>query len=138
NSEIYGQPVVFTAVVAATSPGAGTPTGTVVLKNGATAVATNSLISGQVSFTNSVLTAGSHSITALYSGDSSFNTNTSSALSQTVNKAILTVTADNQSRLYGDANSTFTASYSGFKNGETLATSGVTGAPSLTTSATAG
>src|SRR5204862_311177 len=34
-------------------------------------------------------------------------------------------------------NPTFTASYSGFQNGQTLATSGVTGSPSLTTLATA-
>jgi hypothetical protein len=54
----------------------------------------------------------------------------------TVNKAPLTVTADNKSREYGAANPTFTASYSGFKNGQTLATSGVTGSPSLTTTAT--
>jgi hypothetical protein len=46
------------------------------------------------------------------------------------------VTADNKSREYGEANPTFTASYSGFKNGETLLTSGVTGMPSLTTLAT--
>jgi hypothetical protein len=50
--------------------------------------------------------------------------------------ATLTVTANNASRLYGYANPVFTASYSGFKNRETLATSGVTGTPSLTTSAT--
>jgi hypothetical protein len=55
----------------------------------------------------------------------------------TITKATLTVTAENKSREYGDANPTFTADYSGFKNGETLATSGVTGAPSLTTLATA-
>jgi hypothetical protein len=55
----------------------------------------------------------------------------------TITKAILTVTADDKSREYGNANPTFTASYSGFKNGETLATSGVTGASSLTTLATA-
>ena len=55
----------------------------------------------------------------------------------TVTKATLTVTADDKSRIYGDANPAFTASYSGFKNGETLATSGVTGSPSLTTTATA-
>src|SRR5205814_871403 len=55
----------------------------------------------------------------------------------TVTKASLTVTADNKSRVYGDANPSFTASYSGFKNGETLATSGVTGSPSLATTATA-
>src|SRR5439155_18881050 len=55
----------------------------------------------------------------------------------TVIKATLTVTADNASRGYGDANPTFAASYSGFKNGENLATSGVTGSPSLTTTAIA-
>src|SRR5207244_4088422 len=54
----------------------------------------------------------------------------------TITKSTLTVTADNTSRGYGDPNPTFTASYAGFKNGETLATSGVTGAPSLTTAAT--
>src|SRR5207244_9500245 len=54
----------------------------------------------------------------------------------TISKATLTVTADNASRGYGDPNPTFTASYAGFKNGETLATSGVTGSPNLTTSAT--
>jgi hypothetical protein len=50
--------------------------------------------------------------------------------------ATLTVTADNQSRTYGTNNPALTASYSGFVNGETLATSDVTGSPSLTTTAT--
>src|SRR5438128_12630453 len=54
-----------------------------------------------------------------------------------VNQASLTVTADNTARGYRDANPAFNASYSGLKNGETLATSGVTGSPSLTTTATA-
>ena len=36
----------------------------------------------------------------------------------TVNKATLTVTADDQSKTYGDANPSFTVSYSGFKNNE--------------------
>ena len=53
-----------------------------------------------------------------------------------VTPATLTVTANDASRIYGDANPSFSASYSGFKNGETLATSGVTGSPSLTTAAT--
>ncbi|HEX4773408.1 MAG TPA: MBG domain-containing protein [Bryobacteraceae bacterium] len=55
----------------------------------------------------------------------------------TISKAHLTVTADNATRQYGDQNPTFTASYSGFKNSETLANSGVTGSPSLTTTASA-
>ena len=50
--------------------------------------------------------------------------------------APLTVTADNQTRAVGTANPTLTASYSGFAGGETLATSGVGGSPSLNTSAT--
>src|SRR4029079_7167215 len=49
----------------------------------------------------------------------------------------LTVTAGDAARGYGDANPAFTASYSGFQNSETLATSGVTGSPSLTTTAVA-
>ncbi|PYV17386.1 MAG: hypothetical protein DMG21_08510, partial [Acidobacteria bacterium] len=44
-----------------------------------------------------------------------------------ISKAHLTVTADPQGRSYGDANPTFTATLSGFENGETLGTSGVTG-----------
>ncbi len=54
----------------------------------------------------------------------------------TVNPATLTVTADNKTMILHDVLPTLTASYSGFKNGETLATSGVTGSPSLTTAAT--
>ena len=50
--------------------------------------------------------------------------------------ATLTVTADNLSRPSGTANPPLTANYSGFVNGETLATSDVTGNPSLVTGAT--
>jgi MBG domain (YGX type) len=53
----------------------------------------------------------------------------------TINKATLTVTADNKSKMLNAANPPFTASYSGFKYGDTLASS-VTGSPSLTTTAT--
>src|SRR5207245_5464928 len=52
-------------------------------------------------------------------------------------KATLEVTANDKSRLYGDANPGFDAAISGFKNSETLATSGVTGSASCTTGATA-
>jgi hypothetical protein len=55
----------------------------------------------------------------------------------TVDKAALTVVAEDASRLYGDANPAFTTTLTGFVNGETLATSGVTGVGGATTSATA-
>jgi hypothetical protein len=53
-----------------------------------------------------------------------------------VNKATLTVTANSVSRPYGTANPTFTDKISGFVNGDTAAKA-VTGAASLTTTATA-
>src|SRR5205814_722285 len=53
----------------------------------------------------------------------------------TVTKAPLTVTADNQSREYGDANPPLTFQSTGFKNGET--SSALTTQPSCSTPATA-
>lgn len=54
-----------------------------------------------------------------------------------IRKSPLTVTADNQTRSYGSANPTLTYTITGFINGETLATSGVTGTPNVSTTATA-
>jgi MBG domain (YGX type) len=54
----------------------------------------------------------------------------------TITKATLTVTADNKTKILNATNPPLTAAISGFKNGEALATSGVTGSPSLTVSAT--
>jgi hypothetical protein len=56
--------------------------------------------------------------------------------SYTVTKAPLTVTADDRSRLFGQADPPLTAKLSGFVLGQTLATSGVTGTASCTTTAT--
>ena len=78
---------------------------------------------GSYSVTASGLTSGNYSITY-------------QAGTLTVNKAMLTVTADNQARIYSYANPSFIAGYTGFQNGETLATSGVTGVPALATPAT--
>lgn len=54
-----------------------------------------------------------------------------------VNAPVLTVTADDKFVNLGDPLPPLTASFSGFINGETLATSGVTGSPVLSTTATA-
>ena len=51
----------------------------------------------------------------------------------TVGKALLTVTADPQSRLYGQTNPVFTASYNGFVDGDNQDVS--SGAPALSTTA---
>ncbi|MBE7538058.1 MAG: hypothetical protein HS122_06570 [Opitutaceae bacterium] len=60
----------------------------------------------------------------------------SSSFNLSIIKAVLTVKADDKSRAYGSANPALTVTYAGFVGGETLATSGVTGAPALTTTAT--
>jgi hypothetical protein len=77
------QSVTFTATV---TPGiAGTPTGTVTFWDGTTQLGTSPVNgSGIATFSTSTLAAGTHSITAAYSGDGNFNGSTSSAVSVTV------------------------------------------------------
>jgi hypothetical protein len=71
---------------------------------------------------------GSYTITASGASDADYAiTYVAGALG--VTPATLTVTANHASRIYGVGNPTFTASYTGFINGETLATSGVKGSP---------
>jgi hypothetical protein len=80
---------------------------------------------------------GTYTITPAASGAALANYNiTYKTAVFTIGKATLTVTADNKTKLLDAANPAFTATYTGFKNGETLASSGTTGTPSLTTTAT--
>jgi hypothetical protein len=82
NSAVYGQALTFTATVAA---GAGTPAGTITFSDGTTPLGTVSLDgTGTATFTTSALLAGSHSITATYSGDADFLGMESAPYSETV------------------------------------------------------
>jgi hypothetical protein len=54
-----------------------------------------------------------------------------------ITKAHLTVTANDASKTYGDANPLLSSTVSGFVNGQNLANSGVTGTGAATTNATA-
>ena len=74
----------------------------------------------------------SNSIGTLASSDYAF---TLSNGTLTVTQALLTVTASNVFRSYGATNPVFAAGYSGFVNAQTLANSGVSGQPALTTAA---
>jgi hypothetical protein len=82
-----GDTVTFTATVAANPPGSGTPTGSVVFFDGTTPIAGGILNgSAQATFSTSLLVVGSHSITAIYGGDTSFNASPlSSPATETVN-----------------------------------------------------
>ncbi len=113
NPSTAGSPVTFTITVAPIAPAAGTPTGTVQLKDNGTplgAPVTVSLTSanskeiestepsfmllanGVASLTTSALTVGSHLITADYVGDASFNGSSASAGSGAVAQMVLTNT----------------------------------------------
>ena len=98
-----------------------------------------SVLGGLLAFGGSsqnAVNAGSYAISG--SGFTSANYAISYApATLTVNKAALTVVASDATRTYGAANPTFTTTLTGFVNGETLATSGVTGSGSATSVATA-
>jgi YVTN family beta-propeller protein len=85
NPSVAGQPVTFTATVSTVAPGAGTPTGMVTFFDGGNSIGTGTLGGSMATFQTSALTAGPHSITAQYSGDSNFVSSTSAGLSQMVN-----------------------------------------------------
>ncbi len=87
NPSVFGQSVTFTATVTANAPGVGIPSGAVTFEDGATILGTGILDgSGIATFATSALSVGSHSITAIYGGDSDFTTSTSLVLTQTVNQ----------------------------------------------------
>ncbi len=84
---IYGQTVSFTATVAPVAPGTSTPQGqvTFIIDNGAQQ-STQALVNGKATFSTSNLSAGTHTVTAVYAGDngSGFNTSSSSPVTQVV------------------------------------------------------
>jgi hypothetical protein len=86
NPSVYGQSVTFTATVTAADPGFGAPTGSVTFRDGSTTLGTGTLAAGIANFTTTKLATRHHAITAVYSGDSTFATSTSAALSQIVNQ----------------------------------------------------
>ncbi|MBD8487375.1 gliding motility-associated C-terminal domain-containing protein [Echinicola sp. CAU 1574] len=65
-----------------------------------------------------ILKAGTTQITATQSGDGVTNAAPAVVQSLTVNKAALTVTGNDKSKVYGSTDPTWTVSYSGFVNGD--------------------
>ncbi len=131
----YGQAVTFTATLSADVGGLGTPTGSVQFEvDNVNYGSPETLNKGTVSFSTSSLTAGSHTITAVYTSDNPAFANSQNSLSFDVATATLTVTANNVSILYGSSLPSLTANYSGFVNGDTP--SSLTTPVELSTSAT--
>lgn len=82
-----GDPVTFTATVAASVPTDAAPTGTIVISDGATTLASGVLSGGSFSYTTAALTQATHAIKATYAGDNYFAASASAVLSQVVNHA---------------------------------------------------
>src|SRR5262249_27340669 len=85
----FGQAVTFSVTVAAATPGAEVPSGSVTFKDGTTTLGTGTLSTSNgttvATFTTSSLGVGAHAITASYNGDGNFLTGTSATLTQYVN-----------------------------------------------------
>ncbi len=90
---VFSQSVTFTVTVSAQSPGAGTPTGSVSLKEGScggAAIGTATTLSGGQAIINvSTLNAGTHTVAACYQGDDDFEGG-SGTVSHTVDLATTT------------------------------------------------
>ncbi len=84
NPSIFPQSVTFSVTVTSAGP---TPTGTVLFKNGTTAIGTASLSGGVATFSTSGMPAGTNSITAEYEGNSFSGESSSTALAQIVKPA---------------------------------------------------
>jgi sugar lactone lactonase YvrE len=90
NPSVLGQSVTFTATV--TPQSLGTPTGAVTFNDGTTAICSAApLSSSQATCATAGLAVGTHSITAVYSGDFNFQGSTSPALTQAVVSPLVTL-----------------------------------------------
>lgn len=79
-----GQMITFTAKV---TSNVGSPTGNVTFMDGSTALATIRLGSGLATFITSSLGVGTHSITAVYGGDASYEGSSSGTLVESIGQA---------------------------------------------------
>ena len=99
-----------------------------------------SVISGPATVSGSMLTitgVGPVTVQAMQTGNNTWLAATPVSVTFTVNRAVLTVTADNMAMSYvAQVTPTLTASYSGFVNNDTSAV--LSGAPVLSTTATLG
>ena len=138
----YGDPVTLTASVVPS-----TATGTVVFLEGQNVLGTAQSGSGTgvATLALTTLDAGRHTITAMYLGDNNIGASTSTPVTIVVSpktgpngEPYLIVTANNTSRIYGQANPAFTYAVSGaLLNGDIPATA-VKGVPIYSTPASGG
>jgi hypothetical protein len=121
NPSNYGNSVTFTNTVTGITGDGSAPSGTVTFYDGATVIGTATTpvgSSGTVSYYTlsiSSLTAATHSITASYAGNASYDVSTSGVFSQQVNQMVstATVTVNNSPATYNGSGQAATVTLSG-------------------------
>jgi hypothetical protein len=94
-SPLLGQSVSLTATPTAVAPGAGLPTGTVTFKQGSTVIGSAAIGPlGHATIQIYTLFSGSHTITAVYSGSTSFKSSTSASKTVVVKQPTYTTSGD--------------------------------------------
>jgi hypothetical protein len=125
SSPADGQPVTFTATVTPAS-GSG-ETGTFQFTVDGSSVSTFTISNGTATYTTSSLTAGSHTIMAIYSGDPNFAGSTSPAFSQNVQVNVSSVVVNgNNAALAGVQRSMVDSIVYTFSEGVNLASNAFT------------
>lgn len=134
---LAGETITFNALPTKTygdvdfAPGATSTNNAVAITYASDNTAVATIVSGNIH----IVGQGTAHITASQAGDASHTAAADVVQLLTVNKAALTITANNQTKAYGAALPTLTASYTGFVNSETSAI--LTTQPTLSTTATA-
>ena len=124
----YSQAVTFTAVMSPVAPGTPLPTGSVTFEDGSAtlgnvAIDQNNL--SRVQLTTTALGGGTHSITAVYSGDSYYVATASAAIVQVVGPAPTTLVAQPASGLDPTVSATLSSNLTeGAIAGETIVFTG--------------
>jgi alpha-tubulin suppressor-like RCC1 family protein len=100
NPSALDQPVTLTATVA----GAGSPSGTVVFKDGTLTLGSAPIAGGVAALTTAQLAGGTHPLTAVYNGDAAFLSSTSASIAQSVasgSAAVVTLASTSNPSIYG-------------------------------------
>jgi hypothetical protein len=102
NPASFGSIVTLSATVA--GGGIVSPTGQVVFKDGTTVLGTSAISGGAATITTGSLAVGTHSISAVYTGDSDYGAATSVPIVQTISKstAAIGITSSVDPSIYGN------------------------------------
>ena len=127
----YGAGGTITISLAGQYSGAGiaTPSGSVSYTIGSGTAQTATIAAGAATLTiPATQAAGGYTVSVNYSGDGNYNAAAQITVNLSINPVVLTVTANNATKVYGTANPTFTGSVGGQQNGDTFTESFATSA----------